>query len=89
LIPDPSLGQEFLIYSFIFWSVLGFELRALTLLGRCSVTQAMSPSPFYFSYFFNMVLCLRSVQPGPHSYLYFLHLLGDRRALPPRPAFIG
>jgi hypothetical protein len=41
--------------------VLGFELRALHLLGRCS-TSVTSPTPFCFSYFSDRVLCFL---PGP------------------------
>jgi hypothetical protein len=38
------------IYS-IFLAVLGFELRASHLLGRCSITWATSLSPFCFNHF--------------------------------------
>jgi hypothetical protein len=42
-----------------FLAVLGFKLRALNLLGRCSTTWRpvlLPPSPFCFSHFSNRVL---------------------------------
>jgi hypothetical protein len=38
---------------FFFFTILGFELRALHLLGRCSIT----PNPFCFIYFSSRVSC--------------------------------
>jgi hypothetical protein len=35
---------------FFFFLVLGFELRALRLQGRCSTTRATPPFPLYFRY---------------------------------------
>jgi hypothetical protein len=32
------LSQLFLLYIFLFWVVLGIELGALHLLGKCSIT---------------------------------------------------
>jgi hypothetical protein len=39
-----------------FLVVLGFGLRALHLLGRCSTTSAMPPALYCFSYFLERVL---------------------------------
>jgi hypothetical protein len=38
-------GNFMFIYLFIYFvGILGFELRALKLLGRCSIAQAMPPA---------------------------------------------
>jgi hypothetical protein len=73
-----------------FLAVVGFELRTLLLLGRCSyhLSYVPLPSPFRFVFFFWVSrLCVS--QPGPRSsYLHFLHSWDDRH-MPPHPAFIS
>jgi hypothetical protein len=51
-----SLAQKNICYVFFVCVVSVFDLRASYLLGRCSTTWAMLPSPFCFSYFSERVL---------------------------------
>jgi hypothetical protein len=47
------LGFAFFFFSlFLVLAVLGFQLRALHLVGRHSVTSATPPTPFVFRLFF-------------------------------------
>jgi hypothetical protein len=64
----------------LFLAVLGFELRALHLLGKCSTTRATSPALFSFSYFSDKVL--HFFCPGPHLCLL---LSWDSKCVSPRP----
>jgi hypothetical protein len=48
------------IMYYLFLVVLGFELRALNLVGKCSTAWVMPPVLAYFSYFSDRILCLWS-----------------------------
>jgi hypothetical protein len=48
------------IMYYLFLVVLGFELRALNLVGKCSTAWVMPLVLAYFSYFSDRILCLWS-----------------------------
>jgi hypothetical protein len=66
--------------------VLGFELRAMPLLDRCSTPWAM-PQHFCFSYFLNGISLLCPGWPGPQSCYLSVLCKWDDRCTPLCPAF--
>jgi hypothetical protein len=54
----------------VWFAVLGFELRALSLLGRCSTALATSPTPFLLSHCFHPNVSIYGVIDT-----YFFHTL--------------
>jgi hypothetical protein len=69
--------------------VLGFELRASHLQGRCYTIWVMTAAHFDFGCFWERVSHLCLGWPGQwSSYLCFQHSWDDRQ-VPPHPAFVG
>jgi hypothetical protein len=74
-------------WRFYFLAVLGFELKALHLLGRHSITWAMPPTLFTVIFQIRSPICVCLGWPGlQSSYLRFL-LSWDNRYVPLCPAF--
>jgi hypothetical protein len=60
-----------------FMVVLGFELRALQLLGSLSFIYVLTPAFFFcFSYFWDRILHFCQHWPGPQSSVYAFCIAG-------------
>jgi hypothetical protein len=77
--------------SFFVWLAfvcVEFELRALSLLGKCSTTWATAPDHFCFSYFSSRVLWFYMLALDHNPPTYSLLCSSNDRCIPPCSAYL-